>query len=148
DGVEGGWLAGDLALIPPTMPVVTFDHIPFFTTFETINGYDDKSVAPTLITVNGKTAFRPSVSNAGEVLATLRKRNHVLALGGHIHGTERIEYEIEGVKTRFNQISATVAGPKGAGLSFTSGVMLYRVNNGVIDEGRFIPLDRPSMSNP
>ena len=142
DSVQLAWLARDLALIPPTMPVVTFDHIPFFTTFETINGYDDKSVAPTLITVNGKTVFRHSVSNAGDVLAVLRKRQHVLALGGHIHGTERIEYEIEGVKTRFNQISAIVAGPRGAGLSFTSGVMAYRVTNGVIDEGRFIPLDR------
>src|SRR5262249_3021213 len=108
DSVQLAWLPRDLAVIPPGVPVVTFGHIPFFTTFETINGYDDKSVAPTLITVNGRTTFRHSVSNAAEVLAALRKRNHVLALGGHIHGTERIEYEIEGVKTRFNQISATV----------------------------------------
>jgi predicted MPP superfamily phosphohydrolase len=141
DSLQLAWLARDLALVPPSMPVVTFDHIPFFTTFETINGYDDKSVAPTLITVRGKTVFRHSVSNAGDVLAVLRTRRHVLALGGHIHGTERIEYEIDGVKTRFNQVSAVIAPPRGAGLTFVSGVTLYRVKNGVIDAGQFIPLD-------
>jgi predicted MPP superfamily phosphohydrolase len=142
DSLQLAWLERDLALIPPEMPVVTFDHIPFFTTFETINGYDDKSVAPTLITVNGKTAFRHSVQNAGAVLAVLRKRRHVLALGGHMHGTERIQYEIDGVNTRFNQISATIAGPTGAGLRFVSGVMLYRAANGQIDGGTFVSLDR------
>ena len=141
DSLQLAWLERDLALVPPTMPVVTFDHIPFFSTFETINGYVPDGPAPTVITVNGKTAFRHTVSNAGAVLAVLRKRNHVLALGGHIHGTERIEYEMAGVKTRFNQVSATIAGPRGAGLAFTSGVTLYRVKNGVIDAGQFVPLD-------
>lgn len=141
DSLQLAWLERDLALVPATMPVVTFDHIPFFSTFEGINGYTDAPPAPTLITVNGKTAFRHTVSNAGAVLAVLRKRQHVLALGGHIHGTERIEYEIAGVKTRFNQVSAIIAGPRGAGLSFVSGVTLYRVKNGVIDAGQFIPLD-------
>jgi calcineurin-like phosphoesterase family protein/SdrD B-like protein len=141
DSLQLAWLERDLALVPATMPVVTFDHIPFFSTFEGINGYTEAPPAPTLITVNGKTAFRHTVSNAGAVLAILRKRMHVLALGGHIHGTERIEYEIAGVKTRFNQVSAVIAGPRGAGLSFTSGVTLYRVKNGVIDAGQFIPLD-------
>jgi len=141
DSLQLAWLERDLALVPAAMPVVTFDHIPFFTTFETINGYDGESVAPTLITINGKTNFRHTVQNAAAVLAILRKRRHVLALGGHIHGTERIEYEINGVNTRFNQISATIAGPRGAGLQFVSGVMLYRATNGDIDAGTFVPLD-------
>jgi predicted MPP superfamily phosphohydrolase len=141
DSLQLAWLERDLALVPATMPVVTFDHIPFFTTFEGLNPYDDKSVAPTLITINGKTSFRHTVQNAAAVLAVLRKRRHVLALGGHIHGTERIQYEIDGVNTRFNQISATIAGPRGAGLQFVSGVMLYRAKNGEIDAGTFVPLD-------
>jgi hypothetical protein len=141
DSLQLAWLERDLALVPATMPVVTFDHIPFFSTFEGINGYTDAPPAPTLITVNGKTAFRHTVSNAGAVLAILRKRQHVLALGGHIHGTERIEYEIAGVKTRFNQVSAIIGAPRGAGMSFVSGVTLYRVKNGVIDAGQFIPLE-------
>ena len=141
DSLQLAWLARDLALVPANMPVVTFDHIPFFSTFEGINGYVDAPPAPSLITVRGKTVYRHTVSNAAEVLAVLRKKNHVLALGGHIHGTEKIEYEIAGVRTRFNQISATIAGPRGAGLQFISGVELYHVTNGVIDAGKFIPLD-------
>jgi Icc protein len=140
DSVQLAWLERDLAQIPATMPVVTFDHIPFFTTFEMLNGYSDRPPAPTLITVRGKTVFRHSVSNAREVLAVLRKRRHVLALGGHMHGTERIEYEMAGGKTRFNQVSAVVGNAGGAGLESISGVTLYRVRNGEIDGGRFIPL--------
>jgi hypothetical protein len=98
-------------------------------------------VAPTLITVNGKTAFRHSVSNAGDVLAVLRRRRHVLALGGHLHGTERIAFETNGVQTRFNQISAVIGPPTGAGLTFVSGITLYRVNGGEVDAGQFIRLD-------
>ena len=106
DSLQLAWLERDLALVPPAMPVVTFNHIPFFTTFEMLNGYNDRPPAPSLITVNGKTAYRHTVSNAGEVLAVLRKHRHVLALGGHMHATERIEYEMTGGKTRFNQVSA------------------------------------------
>ena len=143
DSVQLAWLERDLERLPATMPIVTFDHIPFFTTIEGLNGYSDRSPAPSLITVNGKTMFRHSVSNAGDVLAVLRKRRHVLALGGHVHATERIEYEMAGVKTRFNQVSAVVGNSRGAGLESISGVTLYHVKNGEIDAGRFIRLDRP-----
>jgi len=142
DSLQLAWLERDLALVPATMPVVTFDHIPFFTTVDGLNGYNDRPPAPSLITVNGKTAYRHTVSNAGDVLAVLRQHRHVLALGGHMHATERIQYEMTGVKTRFNQVSAVVGNARGAGLESVSGVTLYRVKNGEIDGGRFIPLDR------
>jgi hypothetical protein len=140
DSLQLAWLERDLALVPATMPIVTFDHIPFFTTFEVLNGYNDQPPAPSLITVNGKTAYRHTVSNAGAVLAILRRHRHVLALGGHLHATERIEYEMTGQKTRFNQVSAVVGNSRGAGLESISGVTVYRVKNGEIDGGRFIPL--------
>jgi Icc-related predicted phosphoesterase len=140
DSLQLAWLERDLAMVPPAMPVVTFNHIPFFSSFEGIRGYDDGPPAPTLITVNGKTAFRHTVSNAEAVLAVLRKRQHVLALGGHIHAGEQIAYEVEGLKTRFNQTPAIVGPSAGAGMQFVSGFTLYTVRNGVIDAGRFIPL--------
>ena len=65
------WLARDLAVIPSTMPVVTFDHIPFFSAMETVNGYNDGPPAPSVITVNGKSAFRHTVSNARDVIAAI-----------------------------------------------------------------------------
>ena len=142
DSLQLAWLERDLALVPAAMPVVTFDHIPFFTTVEGLNGYNDRPPAPSLITVKGRTVYRHTVSNAGDVLAVLRKHRHVLALGGHMHATERIQYEMTGVKTRFNQVSAVVGNARGAGLESISGVTLYHVKDGEIDSGRFIPLDR------
>ena len=140
DSLQLAWLERDLALIPASMPVVTFDHIPFVTTVDMLNGYDDRSVAPSLITVNGTTQWRHSVANTAEVLAVLRKRNHVLALGGHMHVTERIDYETAGQKTHFSTIGAVVGPTRPGGMESLSGVMLYRVRGGVIDAGTFIPL--------
>jgi len=140
DSLQLAWLQRDLAMVPPAMPVVTFNHIPFFSSFEGLNGYTDEPPAPTLITVNGKTAFRHTVSNAAAVLAVLRTHRHVLALGGHIHAAEQITYEVNGLKTRFNQTAAIVGPNAAAGMQFTSGFTLYTVRNGVVDAGRFIPL--------
>jgi hypothetical protein len=140
DNVQLAWLARDLARIPATMPVVTFNHIPMVTTMEGLGGYTEAPPAPTLITVGGKTVYRHIVSNAADVLAVLRARPHVLALGAHIHAGEKIAYEIDGVKTRFEQ-SPAVVGPSQVGpLKFPSGFTLYTVRNGVIDAGQFVPL--------
>jgi predicted MPP superfamily phosphohydrolase len=143
DSLQLAWLARDLALVPAEVPVVTFDHIPFVSTLEGLNGYTDRPPAPTLITVKGRTVFRHTVSNTRDVLAVLRKRRHVLALGGHIHAGERVEYEIDGVRTRFHQVAAIVAPTETAGLRFPSGITIYTVRGGEIDNGRFIPLGLP-----
>jgi 3',5'-cyclic AMP phosphodiesterase CpdA len=143
DSLQLAWLERDLALVPPQMPVVTFDHIPFVTTIEALSGYRDAPPAPTVITVKGRTVFRHTVSNAAVVLAVLRKRRHVLALGGHLHAAERVEYEVEGVRTRFHQSAAVVAPSGAAGLRFPSGLTVYTVRAGEIDDGRFVPLGLP-----
>lgn len=140
DSVQLAWLERDVARVPSSMPIVTFNHIPFFSSFEALSGYSDEPPAPTLITDEGKTVFRHTVSNAGAVLAILRNHQHVLALGGHIHASEQIVYEVDGVKTRFNQTAAIVGPNEGAGMQFASGFTLYTVRHGVIDAGRFIPL--------
>jgi 3',5'-cyclic AMP phosphodiesterase CpdA len=140
DSLQLAWLERDLATVPKAMPVVTFNHIPFFSSSEIVNGYVDEPPAPTLITVNGKTTFRHTVSNAGEVLALLRKHRHVLALGGHIHAGEHIEYDTDNLKTSFNQAPAIVGPRVSAGIQFPSGFTLYTVRNGKIDAGRFISL--------
>jgi Icc protein len=133
DSTQLAWLRRDVAAIPADMPVVTFNHIPFYMTGDQVNGYDDEPPAPTLITVHGKAQFRHAVSNAADVLAILGSRP-VLALGGHIHFAETIERAGETV--RFATAAATVgpAGPR------PSGFTLYTVRDGVIDRGRFVPL--------
>lgn len=140
DSLQLAWLTRDLAAIPIDMPVVTFNHIPFYTLGEQRNGYDDTSVAPTLITINGKTQFRHNVANAGAVLAVLAGRIHVLALGGHIHSAERIDFGWEGIGTRFRNAAAIVGPVTSAGRVFPSGFTVYTVRNGVIDDGTFVRL--------
>jgi hypothetical protein len=147
DSLQLAWLERDLALVPKNTPIVTFDHIPFFSSFEGLSGYRDTPPAPTLITVRGKTVFRHTVSNAAEVIAVLRKHRFVLALGGHIHAVEHLSYEVDGQRTRYNQSSAIVAPSDVAGMRFRSGVTLYRVRRGEIDAGEFIPLGLSEVRN-
>ena len=148
DSLQLAWLERDLAQVPAETPIVTFDHIPFFTSIEALGGYRDAPPAPTLITINGKTNFRHTVSNAGDVLTVLRKHRHVLALGGHMHVYEHLEYEMEGVPTRFHQAAAIVAPTEETGFRFKSGVTLYTVRAGEIDNGRFIPLGIENRPTP
>jgi len=143
DSVQLAWLGRDLALVPPSMPVVTFDHIPFFSTMEEVGGYQDGPPAPTLITLGDRTVFRHTIANAAEVLAALRGRRHVLALGGHVHGRELLRFEVDGAAVRFEQSAAIVAPSDAGGMRFPSGFTVYRVKDGTIDEGRFVPLDPP-----
>jgi hypothetical protein len=143
DSLQLAWLARDLARIPATMPVVTFDHIPLVSTMEGLGGYTEASVAPTLITVRGKKLFRHVVSNVTEVLAVLRARPHVLALGAHIHAGEKIVYEIDGVRTRFEQSPAVIGPARRGPLTFPSGFTLYTVRKGAIDAGQFVPIVTP-----
>jgi len=141
DSLQLAWLERDLANVPARMPVVTFNHIPFFSTSELMYGYNPEPPAPTLIVVNGKSVFRHTVSNAADVLAVLAKRRHVLALGGHVHMRELIQYGWQGEPRRFENAAAVVAPTKVAGREFPSGITLYRVRGGVIDAGTFVRLD-------
>jgi 3',5'-cyclic AMP phosphodiesterase CpdA len=138
DPVQLAWLKADLAMLPPGMPVVTFNHIPFVSAVDAFAGYRDDGPAPTLIKVDGRTVFRHIVSNFKDVLPVLQARDWVLALGGHFHTRETIQYA-SGVRTRFHQ-AAAVVGPTSNIVPAISGVTLYRVANRVIDDGEFIPL--------
>jgi len=138
DSEQVAWLRRDLAMIPPTMPVVTFNHIPFFTAVETVNGYIDAPPAPSVITVGGKPQFRHVVSNAREIIALIGTGRFPLALGGHMHVREQLRFE--GVPTRFFQTAAVVGPSEGGGMSLSSGVTVYHVRGGRIDDGRFVRL--------
>lgn len=138
DSTQVSWLKQDLAAVPTPTPVVTFNHIPFFTAVETINGIMADGPAPSVITVNGKTSFRHSVSNAAEILVAIKGHPFPIALGGHMHTRELLSYP--GVPTRFHQSAAVIGPSDGAGLEFPSGITVYRVKAGVIDDGTFVPL--------
>jgi hypothetical protein len=145
DEAQLAWLARDLATVPATTPVVTFNHIPFFSTGEVLRGYTDAPPAPSLITVGGRTQFRHTVSNALAVLRLFEGRAYPLALGGHLHMRETIEYAALGWTTRFQQTAAVVGPNQAEPLKMQSGVTLYRVEHGRIDSGTFLPLDDPAI---
>ncbi len=144
DSTQVAWLKRDLSTVPAGTPIVTFNHIPFFSGILSVSGYNDTSVAPTLIRIGGVTQFRHTVSNAYELISLLTARHdYTLALGGHVHAREKLVYDVDGTNVRYYQ-SAAVIGPSGRpGMRMTSGVTLYRVEDGQIDDGEFIPLDTP-----
>lgn len=145
DEVQLAWLGRDLSFVPAGATVVTFNHVPFFTAMETVNGYRDEGAAPTVIRVGGRAVFRHVVSNALDVLAGLAAYRHTLALGGHMHAREKLQFEAEGRATRFYQ-TAAVVGPGEGPMHMRSGVTLYRVRGRDIDDGEFIPLDDPRFN--
>jgi Calcineurin-like phosphoesterase len=142
DSLQLAWLARDLALVPPGTPVITFNHIPFYSVAEQLNGYDDGPPAPTLITVRGRTQFRHTVANAKAVIAAVGAHPYAIALAGHVHIGERITFQLDGRTMRFHQGAATVSDSPAGPFTFPSGVTVYRLTDGVVDEGTFVPLER------
>jgi Calcineurin-like phosphoesterase len=140
DAAQLEWIRRDLATAPDTTPVVTFNHIPFASAAERLDGYTEDPPAPTLIRVNGKLLFRHLVSNSFDVLAALRPHRLEIALGGHLHTREVLEYQTEEGLRRFHQAGAVVGSNETGGLKMASGVTLYRVKAGVVDGGSFLPL--------
>jgi len=144
DSTQLRWLERDLAQVPGNVPIVTFNHIPFASAKMALDGYTDEPPAPTTIRVRGKDQYRHVVSNLDEVLKVIGNRPFPLALGGHLHTRERIEFGTLGsAPTRFEQ-TAAVVGPSGPPwLAMASGVTVYTIRNRQISEGTFIKLDAP-----
>ena len=141
DSLQLAWLERDLALVPATMPVVTFDHIPFFTTFEAMSGYNDRSagaVADHREWQDGVPTHRFQRRGGARCSAQASSR----ARARRPHARHRAHRVRDGRREDALQSDLRhVGGPREAGLQFISGVTFYRVKNGVIDVGRFIPLD-------
>ena len=140
DEVQLEWLRQDLELIPDDTPVVAFTHMPFATAGDSLYGYTDAPPAPTLIEVDGVTSFRHTVSNAEDVLSVLRQRKLNLALAGHNHMRESLLYEMGGVPTRFHNAAALRSDSEALGLTLRSGITVYEMQEGRVDDGTFIPM--------
>lgn len=137
DAAQLAWLKADLANVPAGTPIVTFNHIPFVTAAESIGGFREDPPG-SLIRVGGKSQYRHSVSNLNEIFPILSLYRWTLALGGHIHRYETIRFA-SAVATRFNQ-TAAIVGPAPGTIPAISGFTVYRVRNGAVDDGTFVPL--------
>jgi len=58
-----------------------------------------------------------------------------------MHTSESLTLDTTAGRIRFHQAAAVVGPSEAAGLKLVSGVTLYRVKNGRVDDGTFIPLD-------
>lgn len=144
DSVQVAWLKRDIAMVPAGMPVVTFNHIPFYSVSEQLHGINEAPPAPTLITIGGKPQFRHTVSNAAELFAALGGHPWAIAIAGHVHYREQIALDLGGRLVRFHQSAATVANSGAGPFVFPSGVTFYTITNGVVDDGRFVPFEPSS----
>jgi Calcineurin-like phosphoesterase/N terminal of Calcineurin-like phosphoesterase len=140
DSIQLEWLKKDVSKLSFSTPIVTFQHVPFFTGGLSMAPYEADGLGRTLENEKGNMQFRHIVSNAMAVLEILKDHPYPLALAGHYHFQQK--FSLEGVSTRFEQTGAVI-GPTTSGiLHMPSGVTLYTVTNGKIDAGKFIPLDK------
>lgn len=142
DPVQLAWLRQDLEEVDPDATVVSFSHIPLVSAGPALFGYDEDLASPSFVPLNGKSSYRHIVGNAEEVLSYLRERKNTLALAGHFHAREQLIFETRGLATRFHLAAAVKGDHRNAlGMRMVSGVTLYSVSTGVIDNGTFLPLD-------
>ncbi len=141
DSLQMSWLKQDLASVPAKMPVVTFKHIPFYSGGLSLTPFEEAGGGRTLEREKGVLQFRHVVSNASEAMLLLQTHPYPLSLSGHYHARQIFRYESTGQNTRFEQTGAVVGNGGDGNLTMRSGVVLYKVKNGIIDDGKFIPLD-------
>ena len=143
DSLQLEWLRRDLATVAPTVPIVTFNHIPMVSAWELLAGFANIPLVASFRTDHGEPKDRHTVANVMEVMNAMRGHPWVLALGGHMHAAEKLVFQTEGVRTRFEQAAAVVGPNEPDSLVAPSGITVYTVRNGAIDAGRFVRLDPP-----
>ena len=140
DSTQLEWLKRDISFVDPKTPIITFQHVPFYSGGLSIQNYEGNGPARTIELEKGVIQYRHVVSNAQDVLAILRNHNYPLALAGHHHFRQKFSFA--GMPTRFEQTAAVIGPSEEGELKMPSGIMVYSVKDGKIDEGKFIPLDK------
>jgi len=141
DSTQVEWLRNDLAAIPPTQPVVTFAHMPFFSGGLSLSNFEETGPGRSLERQRGKLHYRHVVSNAQELVTILSQRPYPLSLAGHFHFRQIFLFESYGQPTRYEQTAAIVGPSEEGTIKLPSGFTLYSVKDGKISEGKFIRLD-------
>jgi predicted MPP superfamily phosphohydrolase len=142
DSTQVKWLKEDLSKVPVNTPIITFGHMPFYSGGLSMTTFTEEGPSRTLEREGGKLQFRHVVSNADEVIDLVSTHPYPLALAGHYHARQIFWYESSKQKIRFEQTGAVVEASKHGDEVLPSGVNLYTVANGKIDEGKFLLLDK------
>lgn len=141
DSLQLNWLKEDLASVPANTPVVTFKHIPMFSGGLSMSTFTESGPGRTLEREKGQMQFRHVVSNAHELITVLTTHPYPVSLSGHYHARQTFRYESTGQNIRFEQTAAVVGDGGEGGIVMKSGVVVYKVTNGIIDAGQFVPID-------
>jgi hypothetical protein len=141
DALQLEWIGADVAALPPDMPLVAFNHIPFISGAEPRSGFQEAGAAPSVIEIDGQPQFRHSVYNHRDVLGPIQDRLEV-ALQGHIHMREVLKYQTQIGEQRLITAAAVVGPASGSRGAYgpVSGITVHRVVNGRVDDGTFLPL--------
>jgi len=140
DSLQLEWLKKDAATVSPATPIVTFQHVPFFSGGFSMMPFEEDGLGRSLVREHGALQYRHVVSNAQDVMFVLQNHNYPLALAGHYHFQQ--EFSLEGFPTRFEQTAAVVAPAEQGIIKMPSGITVYHVKDGKIDEGKFVRLDK------
>ena len=138
DSLQLAWMQRDITPVNKSTPIVTFNHIPFFSGGLSMWEYQEEEPGSTLLSKNGKKIFRHVVDNSIDVMDALKNNFYALALSGHYHASQ--QFIIEGVETRFNQTGAIINPSRLGSTVLPSGFTLYSVQDGKIDNGKFIEI--------
>jgi 3',5'-cyclic AMP phosphodiesterase CpdA len=136
DAEQLAWIRRELSFVPAGTAVVTVGHIPLRSGFFA-REYVAEGPARTLQTAGGQVGFRHIVRNVPELEAALKPYRWTLALQGHAHMGERLRMEDGGI-TRFHTAPAVAPQPWAP---WPTGLVVYTVKDGVIDDGETLPLE-------
>ncbi len=141
DDLQLEWMTADVAVLPPDMPLVVFNHIPLIGAGGPRGGYMEGGAAPSVIEIDGQAHFRHTVYNHQDVLGPIQNRLEVV-LQGHIHIREVLKYHTKGGEQRLITAAAVRGPASGSGSDYgpVSGITLHRVIDGQVDDGTFLPL--------
>jgi hypothetical protein len=140
DSIQLDWLKKDVATVSPATPIVTFQHIPFFSGGFSMMPFEEDGPGRSLVREHGVLQYRHIVSNTQDVFMLMKDHNYPLALGGHYHFQQKFSFQ--GLQTRFEQTAAVVGPTNEGNIQMPSGVTIYHAKDGKIDQGSFIQLDR------
>lgn len=138
DSLQLVWMKKDLTTVAKTTPVVTFNHIPFYSGGHSMWLFQEEGTFASVVSVKGKKVFKHVVDNAPDVMKALGDHNVPMLLSGHYHASEQFTIDTNKKKMKFYQTGAVVGPSEGGGLAMPSGITLYTVENGKIDDGKFI----------
>jgi predicted MPP superfamily phosphohydrolase len=138
DSLQLEWIKRDISGIDKSIPIITFNHIPFYSGGLGMFGYSDEEPGSSLISIKGKKQYRHVVTNAPAVFEIMKGRNYPIALAGHYHAAQKFTLDSSEPKTEFHQTAAIVGPTEDAGFELPSGIILYTVTNGKITDRKFI----------